>query len=352
MPNHYIFSQKCETGVLRQGDLLKRTPELDQLLKEHHSYYGNHAEYKLFLVITQSCDLARRNNKPCKSPYVSLAAVRPLATVVRREVGKLQSSWQNAVRVVSDKHKSSAIQFIQRLLDNNEPGFFYVHADASFGVAEELCATLSLSVALKAQHYDQLLGAKIAQLEENFQSKLGWLVGEMYGKVGTVEWDEIYGHGESLAAATKKFDDLFVSLNEDQLKLGEKKLRDAGNWDALSPEQKLAGIKDTVVKSKMVQFRERSELILSGDQFVKYLGGAIQSLLKEKETAAIAAACAEVGVVTGEPISKEQREVLMAKATYWLSREVAKLDTSRRDELIKRIVSSIAADATIAALLR
>jgi len=80
-------------------------------------------------------------------------------------------------------------QFIERLLNNNEPGLFYLHRELQTGLKEPRVALLRVSAALKSElHYKVCLSARIAQLRPQFQSKLGWLVGNIYSRVGTEDW--------------------------------------------------------------------------------------------------------------------------------------------------------------------
>ena len=79
--------------------------------------------------------------------------------------------------------------FIERLLNNNESLYFYLHREPSKGVSEDQCAFLHLSIALKADlHYEMLLNAKCLQLKETFQHKLGASVGQLYSRIATEDW--------------------------------------------------------------------------------------------------------------------------------------------------------------------
>ena len=89
---------------------------------------------------------------------------------------------------MEEGRRSKVEQFVQRLLNNNEPDYFYLHRSPGDGLAEDTCVFLRLSVALKAQHYDTLLDSKVLQLTESFEHKLGYLVSSVYGRVGTADW--------------------------------------------------------------------------------------------------------------------------------------------------------------------
>jgi hypothetical protein len=193
-PITYAETLDCKT--LQQGDVLARTPEIDEVLEQVHPHYTKD-DYRFLMVLTQTCDLVRRygdDQKKCKSRYISVAAVRPLELVISREVARLQRSpLESAHRLCDAKHREKIAQFLERLLNNNEEEYFYLHpyqvSESVAGLTEAHCAFLALSIALKSElHYDTCLNAKIIQLDDSFQHKLGWLTGKMYSRVGTADW--------------------------------------------------------------------------------------------------------------------------------------------------------------------
>ena len=49
---------------------------------------------------------------------------------------------------------------------------------------------LKVSIALKSElHYEVCLKAKKLELSDEFKAKLGWLIGDMYSRVGTTDWE-------------------------------------------------------------------------------------------------------------------------------------------------------------------
>jgi hypothetical protein len=139
-------------------------------------------------VLTQSCDLVRRDG-PCKASYLTIAAVRPLERAVERYAQQLlRDDLERTLGVGSNDRKSRLVQFVEKVLNNNEPDHFFLH-QASDPVGNHCCAFLHLSIALKAHlHYPMALQAKRLQLTESFQHKLGYLVGNSYARIGTEDW--------------------------------------------------------------------------------------------------------------------------------------------------------------------
>lgn len=187
MTTHFTYQDPV--GELQQGDVLQRTESVERLLRDVHPHYASH-DYKYLIVLTQSCDLVRRNADACKARYISVAAVRPLTTCLSREAERFQRSERTVrLKIGRDVDRRRLAEFVERLLNNNADGFFYLHPDAGAAFHEPHVAFLALSIAVKSRlHYATCLDARVAQLRPEFQAKLGWLVGHMYSRVGTSDW--------------------------------------------------------------------------------------------------------------------------------------------------------------------
>jgi hypothetical protein len=72
-----------------------------------------------------------------------------------------------------------------------EDGFFFLKKDSHPAIDQDLCVFLPLSVAVRSDHYDACLQAKVAQLDHIFAAKVGWLTGNMYSRVATPDVEEI-----------------------------------------------------------------------------------------------------------------------------------------------------------------
>lgn len=188
-PQQFHFTYRNpESEDLLQGDLFKKNKEVENLIREVHPYYLKD-DYTHFIALTQSCDLVRRKSKPCNSRYITIAAVRPLDILIRRELEKYQDDFDKAGMVCSDKFRFLMMQFLGRLLNNHEPEYFYLHSEPALNFPDPHCAFLRLSISVKSErHYETLLRARVLSLHEVFQAKLGWLVGNMYSRIGTDDW--------------------------------------------------------------------------------------------------------------------------------------------------------------------
>ena len=188
MWSHWSYKNK-PSADLEQGDVLKTSEPLLSLLSEYHPYYAKHAENRFYIVITQSCDLVNRNNS-CNARYISIAPVRPLKIIVRREYEDKLNKIDDGAPFASYRVKSEVERFLERLFNNNEPSYYYLEAEPAAGISEPMCAVLTLPIALKAEHYGVFLESRIISIRDSFQAKLGWLIGQSYSRVGTQDFEQ------------------------------------------------------------------------------------------------------------------------------------------------------------------
>jgi hypothetical protein len=181
-----FYKQNLPPGELEQGDLLSPDSELRALLEQYHPYYAQHKENKLYAVLTQSCDLVRREDG-YKAHYISIAPVRPLRVIIRYEFERKFVYPDDGAPFGAMTLKGEIERFLERLLNNNEASHFYYRAAPQSALVEPMCAMLALPISLKVEHYDAILRTRILGVESVFQAKLGWLLGQMYSRVGTPE---------------------------------------------------------------------------------------------------------------------------------------------------------------------
>jgi hypothetical protein len=188
MALHFTYNEP-DNKQLKQGDILKKTPELLDLIKTIHPHYARE-DYLYFQVLTQTCDLVRRGHGKSKTRYITLATIRSLDLVVSRSIEDIaeKTLFKNKV-FCSDIHKPKLKDQINKLLNNNDNNHFFLQAEPDYGLLIPSCTQLHLSISIKAhEHLDKCLNAKILELSENFRAKLGWLVGNLYSRVGTEDY--------------------------------------------------------------------------------------------------------------------------------------------------------------------
>lgn len=189
MPTHWTYAEVSPDADLMQGDVLVPTGELRDIFEEVHPHFLN-PKYTGFLVTTQSCDMARRDGRECSTRYLNIAVVRQLEDVLHDFLAHVCKPV--ASRVYLHESKGEANRLLQRLFNQNEQslGLFYLHEDADAGIAVPSVALLRVGVTLRVEHYDLLVQSRRGRLGPEFTAKLGWLVGNLYSRVGTPDWSE------------------------------------------------------------------------------------------------------------------------------------------------------------------
>ena len=186
------FTYKLKAGKdLEQGDILEKNEEIKKVLEKVHPHYLK-KDYSHLMVVSQSCDLVIRNENKCNTPYITLVAVRPIETALERMLLKHQKSELcRKGNICSTRHKGKIAEFILSLLNNNNKEYFYLHEEPFFGFLNNSCAFLKLPISIRAaDHYDKCKQARVITLRDEFKAKLGYLLGDIYARIATRDWDK------------------------------------------------------------------------------------------------------------------------------------------------------------------
>ena len=128
---HFTYKEKPDMQSLCQGDILEITEEISMILKDVHPFFLNE-QYKYFIVLSQSCDLVRRNGKDCKTPYITLAAVRNYSDFLERMLLKGRFAEKvNGLLIMDEKNKERAYQLVERVYNNTEPEYFFLYNEVA-----------------------------------------------------------------------------------------------------------------------------------------------------------------------------------------------------------------------------
>lgn len=180
---------------LYQGDIIRRTPEVIKILSQAHNHFMDE-KYTAFIILSQSCDLSRRGGSTSSSRYINLAVVRPLVDILPQLIDSVcdhgNIGKERCERFYTKETRYKAEMLIERIVNQNESkiGLFYLHPDADAGIAESSVALLRITIALRREHYDNLVLARAGHLTSEFQHRLGWLFGHIYSRVAIDDWEE------------------------------------------------------------------------------------------------------------------------------------------------------------------
>ena len=232
------------------------------VLKNIHPYFLNE-QYKFFVVLSQSCDLVRRNGKSCKTPYITLAAVRSYSDFLEKMFLKGKYAEKiDGLLIMDEKNKDRAYQLVERVYNNTEPEYFFLYKEDAFEFPDSMVAYLKVSIALKSdEHYDKCLNAKKIELADEFKAKLGWLVGNMYSRVGTADWDGIMSRQARKDMLNNDLNSMCIIGNKEQLKQLKKEFLERKE-SSLKHEEAVEFISKVVLKTKYEKVMDIIEEII------------------------------------------------------------------------------------------
>lgn len=231
MAMRFLFKplESIDRSSLCQGDVIHRSPPLADAISEAHEYYGRAQDYTHFVVLTQSCDLVRRDGR-INAPYLTLAAARPIRIVISKFIESSINEIDNSgIRVIKSTTRRRLEQLLERLIHNTEDGLFYLPEDGCEAISEDLCVFLHLSIALRTDHYPILLQNKIAEIDDIFRAKLGWLKGNIYSRVATPDVEEYVDNPKAYKREFYKKhtpEEEYLWLSNFQLTLLKKQIRE------------------------------------------------------------------------------------------------------------------------------
>ena len=266
MPSlHFSYELRDSQSDLQQGDLIEKSGDFAGVIREVHPHYHYSEDYQFFLILTQSCDLVRRkqgDDQLCKSRYITLAAVRPLATVLEREIELLQDKFERRGGILSDKKRPQIERFVERLLNNNKSDYFFLAEEASAKILEPYCAFLKLSISIRSrEHYERCIENRLIGLRSPFQEKLRWLTGNLYSRVGTPDWCPDHITETEFRTKVRRIVNQPVAwVPDEKVRQARSLLAEATNLPAAELRQ---AVESSVVKPKKERVLEIVETVIS-----------------------------------------------------------------------------------------
>ncbi|MGT3156564.1 hypothetical protein ACVSNX_14285 [Legionella pneumophila] len=193
----YVYENNFSDLSLSQGDILKVDGEFrDRFIEFYPGIKPSDGEIKFVMVLTQSCDLVRTSKRAPKLSHINVCLVRSLKSVIRRflideikpvSIGSKKLLGRDALDQLKDK--------LSKLLNNtDQKTLFFLPLVQPF--TEDMVAILPLSFSFRTEeHYDKLLENRVLRIKPVFQAKVGHIIGELYGRIGTPDlndfgWDD------------------------------------------------------------------------------------------------------------------------------------------------------------------
>ena len=208
----FLFKQSpLDTEALAQGDVIARTDAVAACVGRANRRYASAPDYTHFVVLTQSCDLVKRRRGMCRAPQIAVAAAGPLEKVIRERIRREAKSIEGTSVVYHTKSQIAQFkQLLERYIHNTDDDHFFLPQSGHPDIPQDLLVFLRLPIALQREHYEILLKAKVAELEDVFRARLGWMKGNIYSRVATPDIEEMPGAD----AFKSKFYEKYLSGNQ------------------------------------------------------------------------------------------------------------------------------------------
>lgn len=153
---------------LCQGDIID-AELLNPALKGHQDYMAQRPDFREFCVMTQTCDLVRKQDP---AEYITLAVIRLVTNVFERS--------------------SSPKTPLERIVgyQQNKRNYFYLPVEPAAEIEAASVVDLRVTFALHFMHYGQIVAARRIGMNELFAANLGWMTGYVFSRIAMPEWDE------------------------------------------------------------------------------------------------------------------------------------------------------------------
>lgn len=173
-----IYDHPAEDHLC-QGDIIFPS-DIRENLVGHQDYFADAEHFVRFLVLTQTCDLAREKQRS----YIQLCVVRRLSEAF-------------GVRHLDELSRSSTKENLKKLLrfQDNKRGYFYlpespsIDTDRPQAIEEPCVADLRVTFSLHETHHDDLVRARCGSLNQIFVAHLGHMLGSLFNRVALPPYD-------------------------------------------------------------------------------------------------------------------------------------------------------------------
>lgn len=166
------------------------------------------------MVITQSCDLVKTEKRKPKPTHINVCLVRSLKAIIDRLlIDEIKPLCMSNKKILERDAMDRLKDRLSKLLNNSDQKtHFFLPKATPF--TEDMVAILPLSFSFRVEHYDLMLETRTLGLKSDFQAKVGSIVGQLYGRIGTPDLSD---NGWDDEKARKYIKDLLEDLNLKQV---------------------------------------------------------------------------------------------------------------------------------------
>lgn len=254
----YIYSEAEDKLSLFQGDIIEVAGLFRMRFKKYYpKIIHNPFEKKYAMVLSQSCDLARRmQNNELKKPnlsHVILCLIRPIDRTIEFELTQTGiNKSENGFFMMNNPRYEATVEKISKLINNSEAKNLFFLPKKRNSLEKESVALLNLTYAFRTSCYDEILKNRVTCLRPEFRAKIGFLLADYYGRVATTDLLEESWTQEELLIYTQKI----------LSKSGIVNIEDNRYYDKCKKQQTAEEIKSVIEEQKLKEkLNEINELM-------------------------------------------------------------------------------------------
>jgi len=189
----YVYREKPNGLSLLQGDILKVEKTFHTLFSTYYPAIKHTDNY--VMVLTQSCDLVNERTRKPKLKHINVCPVRSLKSYIEKYMIEEVKPYSTMGKTILEKNALDKLKdTIYKLLNNTEQKtHFFLPKQLPF--TENMVAIIPLSFSFRTEHYSSLLENRVLGLKPEFQAKVGHIISQLYGRIGTMDlaecdWDD------------------------------------------------------------------------------------------------------------------------------------------------------------------
>lgn len=267
----FFYSTEINLNVLNQGDLIQLTNDIKGLIESNEIKINPKAKY--LIILTHTCDIVHD-----KSKYITFTPVIFLEDFIQELIEEsMKKEIERKGQVLSIKKKLTICDKILRLANNNLSEYFFLIMNTGREINNHLVALLKESFSINSKSIDHSIlkdkDAKVAELNENFRAKLGWLIGDMYARVATKDYiPEAISKEDFVKEVDQTLEKSVLWIEGKKIDSGERKLRediDSLDQDNIREYLNNIHIPSNEEKIKNLILEKLSTTSLSTDEVIK-----------------------------------------------------------------------------------
>lgn len=187
-----ILTTEKDIESLYQGDIIIIDDDIRENLIAHNRTKANTCRF--VIILTQSCDLVKRSDfgNGCKAQLLHMGFLSSFDEYFADNLRKYceKGLFDGRVSIIEQGKSQKLKNHLERLFNNNSSDHFLIPEDVGQGLSNHHVVDLRDQCLISSNYYDNLLMNKQCELEEIYRAKLGYMVSQLFSRIGTRDWDK------------------------------------------------------------------------------------------------------------------------------------------------------------------